>query len=375
MSDFRPAVFLLGDTLNIGGTEGQFAEVACRLDRSRWDVHVGCLRPEGPLRKRLDAAGVPVRAWGKGSFRSPRFFLAVSGLAAYLREHRIRLVHSFDFYSNILGIPAARVAGVPAVVVSQRELGDLRRRLQRAVQVATLRLADEVLVNAAAVAQRLARSRWSTPRRIHIVPNGVDVGRFCPPVSEPPAVTIGTLANLRPEKGIDDLIRAIAGIRVQCPQIRLSIWGDGPVRRDLEELVRDLGVGSFTTFHGATTTPEVALRECSVFVLPSRSEACPNSLLEAMATGLPVIATRVGGNAAIVQDEVTGLLVEPGDPAAIGKTIVRLLETPTMARELGTRARTHIERHFSMDTMVATIDRLYETAIKRTTTTRTVRRS
>src|SRR5262249_26813427 len=152
----RPGILLIGDTLHVGGTEGQFVEVACGLDRSRWDVHLTCLRAVGPLRARIETAGMRVWSCGRGPLKSPRFVLAVWGLALYLRAHRIRLVHCFDFYSNILGVVAARTAGVPAVIVSQRELGDLRTPVQRRFYRLAMRLADYVLVNAEAVAERLA---------------------------------------------------------------------------------------------------------------------------------------------------------------------------------------------------------------------------
>ena len=175
-----PRLFLLGDSLKIGGTEGQFTEIACGLSRSGWEIDVSCLRAEGPLRSRLDAAGI--RAWsgGPGSLKSPRAVLAVLRLARYFRMRRISLVHSFDFYSNILGVLAARLARVPVVVASQRDLGDLRPPFQRRVHRAILRLADHVLVNSPAVAERLKGDRTVWPDRILVIPNGVDVSRFRP---------------------------------------------------------------------------------------------------------------------------------------------------------------------------------------------------
>src|SRR5438445_11178542 len=104
----RPGILLVGDSLNVGGTEGQFVEVACGLDRSRWDVHLTCLRAVGTLRARIEAAGLSVSSCGRGALKSPRFALAVWGLVRYLHSHRIRLVHSCDFYSYYLGIYAAR---------------------------------------------------------------------------------------------------------------------------------------------------------------------------------------------------------------------------------------------------------------------------
>ena len=366
MNAGRPGVLLIGDTLNLGGTEGQFVEVACGLDPSRWSVHVSCLRAVGPLRMRLEAAGIRARSCGRGSFKSPRFPLAVWELARYLRAHRIRLVHSFDFYSNILGVPAARLARVP-VIASQRELGDLRPRLQRRVHWMALRLADSVLVNSGAVAERLRLSRAVAPGRLVVIPNGVDLARFSPAPEpgrgRPGLITVGTLANLRPEKGIQDLLRAMSLVRDRYPQGRLAIWGGGPLRADLEGLIGELGLRAEARLHGPTTEPEAALRALDIFVLPSLSEACSNVLLEAMASGLPVVATRVGGNPVLVEDEMTGLLVRPGDPDALAKAIIRLVEDPMLARRLGASAYDVVRSRFGVDRMLSRVQALYERAL------------
>src|SRR5437899_4838427 len=202
----RPGILLIGDSLNVGGTEGQFVEIACGLDRSRWDVHLTCNRAVGPLGTRIAATGLRVWSCGSGSFKSPRFALALWGLARYLRTHRIRLVHAFDFYSDILGVIAARLAGVPTVIASQRELGDLRTPMERRFYRMAMRLADYVLVNAEVVAERIAIARARIRERVVVIPNGVNTARFTP-APRPPRrvtghVTVGTLTNLRPEKGL-----------------------------------------------------------------------------------------------------------------------------------------------------------------------------
>ena len=366
MTAERTAVLLLGDTLNLGGTEGQFVEVAAGLDRSRWDVHVSCVRAEGPLGPRLAAAGI--RAWscGRGAFRSPRFLTAVWGLVRYVHAHRIRLVHSFDFYSNVLGVPAARLAGVPAVIASQRDLGDLRPPFRQRVHRAVLGMADHVLVNSEAVATRLRVHRTLAPR-IVVIPNGVDLSRFSPAPGQPrrraEGVIVGTLANLRPEKGVERLIRAAALVRVTCPKARFAVWGEGPLRADLELLIRRLGLADVVELRGRTAEPEAALRALDIFVLPSLSEACSNVLLEAMATELPVVATRVGGNPALVVDEITGLLVPPGDPVALAQAILRLIEEPALAARLAARARDRVRAAFGIGPMLARTESLYDRAL------------
>ena len=360
-----PRILLVGDTLGLGGTEGQFTEIACALNRSYWQVDVSCLRAEGPLRSKLESAGVHAWTCGRGSLKSPRVALVISKLARYMRAQRVRLVHCFDFYSNLVGVPAARLARVPVVIASQRDLGNLRPAFQQRVHRSVLRRATHVFVNSEAVAERVKNDRALDPGRIVVIPNGVDVSRFSPGGrrSGSGRLTVGTLANLRPEKGVADFLRAAGLVRERCPEVRFVVWGDGPLRSDMEALVRDLGLGEIVELRGSTTRPEHALRELDIFVLASVSEACSNVLLEAMATRLPVIATRVGGNPGLVEDEVTGLLVPASDPGDLAKAIIRLVEQPDVAERLATEALARVRAEFSIDRMLGRVEGLYARAL------------
>jgi glycosyltransferase involved in cell wall biosynthesis len=353
----------LGDTLNFGGTEGQFAEVVCGLDASRWELDVCCVRAEGPLRPRLEAAGIQPWSLGPSSFKSPALGAAILRLATHLRRHTVRLVHCFDFYSNLVGVPAARLARTPTLIASQRDMGDLRHPSQRAIQSMVLRLATHVLVNSDAIAARLHRLHATRADRLTVIHNGVDVLRFAPgrgSWSGREPMTVTTLANLRPEKGLIQLLDAAAIVsRTTSVRARFIIWGEGPLRGDLEALIRRKGLTDVLEMRGATREPESVLRECHIFVLPSLSEASSNVVLEAMATGLPVVATRVGGTPALVEDYRTGLLVPPNDPPALAQAIVRLLEAPTMAAEMGAQGRARVVAEFSMDRMLERIDMFY----------------
>ena len=362
MTRHRPGVLLVGDTLNLGGTEGQFAEVACGLDRSRWDLHVCCVRAEGPLRARLEAAGLEPWSVGPRSFRSPTLAGAILRLARYLRRHAVRLVHCFDFYSNILGVSAARLAGTPVVIASQRDMGNLRSRGQQTIHSLTLGLATHVLVNSDAIAAGLTRTRAARRGRLAVIHNGVDLARFAPVVNgssgRAPA-TVATLANLRPEKGLLQLVEAAAEVARKAPRVRFVIWGDGPLRGDLEALIRARGLTGIVEMPGPTRQPESALKGCDVFVLPSLSEASSNVVLEAMGTGLPVVATRVGGLPGLVEEESTGLLVPPDDVPALAQAIVRLLETPGLAARMGARGRVRALAEFSLERMSERVDAFY----------------
>ena len=361
MTPRRPAVLLVGDTLNLGGTEGQFAEVACGLDRARWDLHVCCVRAEGPLRARLEGAGLEPWSVGPRSFRSPTLVGAILRLARYLRRHTVRLVHCFDFYSNILGVSAARLARTPVVIASQRDMGDLRSRGQQGIHSMVLGLATHVLVNSDAIAARLAGTRATRKGRLAVIQNGVDLARFAPAAeaSGRPPVTVATLANLRPEKGLLQLVEAAAVVTRQVPRARFIIWGDGPLRGQLDALIRAKELAGIVDMRGPTRQSETALKGCDLFALPSLSEASSNVVLEAMATGLPVVSTRVGGLPGLVEDEGTGLLVPPDDVPALAGAIVRLLETPGLAARMGASGRARALAEFGLDRMSERVDTFY----------------
>jgi glycosyltransferase involved in cell wall biosynthesis len=360
MSAARPSVVLMGDTLNFGGTEGQFVEVACGLDRTRWDLDVACIRAEGPLRARLDAAGIEAWSCGRGSFKSPRFLGAVRALARRLRSRRVRIVHSFDFYSNVLGVPAARMARVPVIIASQRDLGNLRPPLQRRLQRAMLFLATHVLVNSHATAECLAHTRAARSGRLSVIHNGVDLSRFGPAeaaIAKEPGVTVTVLANLRPEKGILQVVEAAEVVRRAAPRVHFDIWGEGSLRGEIEARIRALALEDTVRLRGSTRTPEDALRRSDIFVLPSLSEASSNVILEAMATGLPVVATRIGGTPALVGD--AGLLVPAGDPPALAAALLDLVRNPATASRLGAAARTRALAEFGMNRMLERVEALY----------------
>lgn len=361
MSGPRSPVLLLGDTLNVGGTEGQFAEIACGLDRSRWDLHVACVRAQGPLRARLEEDGLEPWSVGPSSFKSPGLVAAILRLATHLRRHAVRLVHCFDFYSNILGVPAARLARTPVVIASQRDMGDLRNRGQQSIHSMALELATHILVNSEAIATRLAHTRAARHGRLEMIHNGVDLARF-EPVTTPKRgelTTIATLANLRPEKGLLQLVEAAAIVARRAPRARFVIWGEGALRADLEARIRTLGLTGSVELRGATREPAQALKQCEIFVLASLSEASSNVVLEAMATGLPVVGTRVGGIPGLVDDLRTGLLVPPDNAPALAEAILRLIEAPALGAEMGARGRARALAEFGMQRLHERIDGFY----------------
>jgi glycosyltransferase involved in cell wall biosynthesis len=194
--------------------------------------------------------------------------------------------------------------------------------------------------------------------QVEVVRNGIDTRRFAfaGPRAGGPAVFV---ARLAPEKDVPTLLRATALICRQRPGFRLAIAGDGPSLPEMRRLVSDLNIADRVQFLGLVHNVPALLAEARLFVLSSISEGVPLTLLEAMASGLPVVATSVGGTPEVVNDCETGLLVPPRDPPALAAAMTRLLDDNDLARTMGEAGRRRVERHFDIRQMVATYERIY----------------
>ena len=201
------------------------------------------------------------------------------------------------------------------------------------------------------------------PDRTASIPNGIAVGpaaqgsRLTQRSADAAEVLI--VGRLVPQKGIPVLLEAARTVLRSHPRARFTLAGDGPLRLELEAQAKRLGISQQVRFLGTVRdTPELLAR-CDLFVLPSLWEGMPLSLLEAMAAGRPAVATAVSGSAELILDEETGLLVPPGDAAALAAAMARLLEDPATAEAMGTRARDRVRREFSLERMVESTHTLY----------------
>jgi glycosyltransferase involved in cell wall biosynthesis len=346
-------------SFDAGGTERQMLELIRRLDRSRWNVTVACLRTGGAWRDRVAA---PTITFPLHSFASVNAAAQARAFARWCRAQRLAIVHTVDTPSNIFGLPAAAWAGVPVRVGTRRDINPGRRTSELLLQRAAYAFAHGVAANAYAVRKRLRAERVPS-ERITVIPNGLDVERFSA-VHEPRPVRRGVVvANLRSEKGHDVLIDAASVVLTHFPDARFDIVGDGTERKSLVARAAVRGVAHAFSFLGHCDDVGARLAAADFFVLPSRSEAFPNALLEAMASGLPVVASKVGGILEAVDDGRTGLLVPAGESHALARTIVRLMLEPDLAARLGRAARADVEQRYSFDRMVAGFDHLYSSLL------------
>jgi L-malate glycosyltransferase len=341
-----------------GGTERQMTELIQRLDRQRFDVHVACFHKEGSWLPRVEACA-PVTAFPIHGFARPATFARAAAFARWCRAHQIGVVLTCDLYANAFALPSAALAGVPARIGSRRELNPDKTPAQIALQRQAYRCAHAVVANSPAAARHLEHEGLHASR-IHVVPNGISIDRFPPrPVLLRPATTIVTVANLRTEKAHEVLLAAAARLTPRHRQLRFVIAGDGPRAVELRALASRLGLDRHVEFLGHREDVPALLAESDVFVLPSRSEAFPNGAIEAMAAGLPVVASRVGGLLDLVDEGRTGLLVPPDDPAALASAIESLVVSPARAAAIGAAARDEVARRYSFDRMVRSFEDLF----------------
>src|SRR5208283_4521864 len=304
-------VLLLVRELGIGGSERQLVETALFLPRDRFIPHVGCFRPDGLRRPDLDAANVPVLHLPVYSFKSPAVVKAAAQLMRYIRQHGIQIVHSFDAPLNAFAVPVARLAATPAVLSSQRAHRDLAGQTFKRLLRITDHIADAVVVNCQAMKQYMVEEEHVPQHKVQLCYNAVDTGRYQRKKTEAPfagRLVIGSICALRPEKGLDILLQAFASVRDLGA--KLLIVGSGPEETKFRALSVSLGIAADCHFEAATADVVEWLSQIDIFVLPSRSEALSNSLMEAMACGCCPIASRVGGNPELVEDERNGLLFE-----------------------------------------------------------------
>ncbi len=351
--------------LGAGGTERQFAEAAKRLDRSRFSPHICCF-VEDFRAAELRAAGLPIVRIPVTSFARPSVLSNARLLGRYLKEHRIELVHTFDHPANIFGVLAASFYQTRAVLSSSRSLRNLRTPRDRKLLGLTDRLADAVVVNCDAVKRDLVEGEGVPPGRIRVWYNGIDLARFPrePRLRPEPltdaTVVIGVVALLRPEKGLDTLMDAFAKVAVKHPGARLLFVGSGPMEQPLKDRAERLGVASQCWFEPTAQDVGQWLRGVDIFVLPSRSEALSNSIMEAMASGCAVVASRVGGNPELVLDGETGLLFEVGNAAGLASRLERLIEDRTLRARLAGAGYLRIRAEFPLDASIRRLEAIYD---------------
>ena len=347
-----------------GGGQISLLELLAHIDTTKF-LPLVIVNEEGKLKKEIKKLGVECRIIPMPSLRELNlfpFFVGFWRIFNYARKKKIKLIHSNTSRAALYSGPAAKILGIPLIWHVRIPHSD--NLLDRFLVLFSFRII---------AVSRIVKRRfvWLKKDTVETIYNGVDTRKFSPGMAQDDLrkkfhidsedMVIGTVGRLSPEKGLEYLISAIREVVNVYPRTKVLIVGDGDekYRLSLQEKVKDLELSSHIFFVGFYENVPHILRCMDIFSLPSLTEGFNRSLLEAMACGLPVVATSVGGNVEIVQDGANGLLIPPSNPGALASAIAELLKDKEKARKMGLEGKLLVEENFSIDINVRKIEKLY----------------
>jgi len=359
-----PGIFLMIDSLQTGGSERQFAAVSRSLDGERFRVELGCIQAKGIFLDGLTVSAFPLG----GSLYGFHSWKTRLQLGRHLRARGISIAHAFDFYSNLTLLPAAKLAGIPVVIGSQRQLGDLLTPLQARAQLLMFHGCDAIVCNSNAAAKRLIEDGIGE-KRIRVIRNGLPAEAFAAATPALPKregwLRVGMIARMNSAaKNHSAFLRAAARVQSGVAQVEFVLIGDGPLRAALQEEAASLGLEDRVQFLGDRRDVSALLASLDVTVLPSASESLSNAILESMAAGVPVVASDVGGNPELLGDR-RGILSPVGDDKRLAESLLRLLRDRDLRRQMAQHCRFFAEENFTIERIRTSYEYLYAELLAR----------
>jgi glycosyltransferase involved in cell wall biosynthesis len=349
--------------LDAGGAERALVQIVTRLDRARFEPFVFCISGEGELARPLREAGIAVVCLGAKKRNGLSVVWRLSRLLAKLRP---TILQTFLFHANIAGRLAGKAARVP-LIVSGIRVAEKRGSLRLWVDRATDRMVSRHLCVSQDVAAFSAARGGLPIRKIQVIPNGVDASVFAdaqpadlgqfgiPPGSR----TVLFVGRLDPQKGPFVLMAAARELLPRHGDLQVLLVGDGPLGENLRKWIAKENFSDRIHLTGRRSDVPSLMRAAEIFVLPSLWEGLPNVVLEAMAAGIPVVASRVEGISDLVSDDQTGLVVPPNSAPDLVEAINRLLADPQHASQMGHRAQQIVRKEFAWGTVVESYSAFY----------------
>ncbi len=355
-------------SLQPGGLENGVVNVVNRLNPERFRSSVCCLKQAGEFAARLESdVIVHQMGWPGGNDLG-----LVWRLAQLFRQTRTDVVHTRNAEAFFYGFLGAKIAAVPAVIHSEHGRNFNDRPLRLWVQRMFSKRTDAIFSVSEALKQELVARLGIPAGRLEMIHNGVDASHFVPGNRTrdratwgvaPGDVVVGSVGRLVTVKNFPLLLRAVSSLSTD--RIVVVLIGDGPERPALEAIARELGIAARVRFLGHREDVAELLPAMDIFVLPSVSEGISNTLLEAMAAGVAVVASNVGGNPEVVRDRVDGLLFESGDEAGLRDKLQKMFADAVLRASLGRAARERMLSEFSMEAMIARYEQLYQSTFAR----------
>lgn len=358
-----------------GGSERQAVQLArlLREDKTH-NIFLAAMNDEGVLRSEVEKIGfTEIPEFKLTSFYDLNFLKQLKKCVRFLRENKIEIVHTHDFYTNVFGITAAKLARVPLKIASKRETGGMRSKQQKIIEKQIFKIADRIVANSEAVKNYLV-SDAIKGEKIKVIYNGLDLERLAPKITGRKAICetlnlpvdenikfITLVANLRHDvKNQPMFLRAARKILEKNKNAQFVLAGEGELKESLEKLAKKLNIAENTHFIGRCETVPELLSVSYACVLTSFAEGFSNSILEYMAAGKPVVATRVGGASEAIIEGETGFLVESDDDEMLAERLLRLLENEQMTRKFGEKGSEIVRENFSLDAQLQKTLELYK---------------
>lgn len=371
----KPKVLQLINSFHQGGSERQAVQLTRLLcEDGTFEVVLACLNNEGVLRQEVEKLGFKdIPEFKLSSFFNAQFLRQVKKCALFIREKNIQIVHTHDFYTNILGMLAATMAGVKVRIASKRETGGMRTKAQKVVEKLAFGRSNAIVVNSEAVKKYLLGGGINS-NKIKVIYNGLDLARLTPKITnrkqickdlglpkDEKAKFITLVANLRHEvKNQPMFLRAAQKVLQKFPDTHFVLAGEGELKESLENLASELQISANTHFIGRCEIVPELLSISYACVLTSINEGFSNSILEYMSVEKAVVATKVGGASEVIVENETGFLVESDDDSALAEKLIWLLENPDKNIEFGKKGRKIVEEKFSLDTQLNQTLELYQ---------------
>jgi glycosyltransferase involved in cell wall biosynthesis len=356
--------------LSIGGAQSSLLRLIEHFDNPRFEFSVACFyNADGSVAAQIRKIGVPVFDLG---MKNKAQFSALANLYHLLKRERPFILHTWMFHANLPGRLFGRLTQTPVIISSERTMGQeghFRRRLNRL----TVPLTDCVICVSQSVAD-FASQRIGLPvERLVVIPNGIDPNQFENlPAKEhlrryfnlpEKAFVIGAIGRPRPVKGYQFLLQALGALAPKFPDVLLLFVGNGPDRERLINQSQRMGLETSAIFWSDSTNIPRLLPSLNILAIPSLYEGMPNVALEAMAAGLPVVATAVGGIPEVVLEGKTGFLVPPRDPEALARAIERIMQNPAQGIRMGQAGRQRVKEQFTIQETVRKVEQLYNTLL------------
>jgi glycosyltransferase involved in cell wall biosynthesis len=362
-------VVLLIPTLDRSGAEKQFTLLATRLPREEFDVHAVALTRTGPYESVLRDAGVRLTTLHKRLRIDP---IALWRLKSLLDAERPDVLHSWIFAANSYSRLVAGNRARPKVIVSERCVDSWKSGWQLWLDRRQIGRTTRLIGNSASVAD-FYRELGVPAEKITVIPNGVAIPDKSPTdrdqaLSEfqipPGSRVVGFVGRLARQKRVQDIVWAMQLLQQLTDRVYLLLVGEGPERNDLIALARHVGCEHLVRFIGYRADAARLIGLCNVFWLASEFEGMSNSIMEAMAAGVPVVASDIPPNRELVVDGETGYLVRVGDSVGMAQFTDRILADPALAQRFGAAGRERMQKDFSLERMVAAHAELYRDVLR-----------